>query len=110
MRNLTRIKPDQAQRIAVNIAKYLKYEAAPTRGLLTSGMVSGLNLRSPRTVLNFTIPSSTAHAKGAIGRLDFHFSVVLSARAEPECATCSLNDCAAGTFVWIIHKLIEPNL
>jgi hypothetical protein len=54
--------------------------------------------------------ASTARAKGAIGRLDFHFTLVLSARGEPECAARSLNNRGAGTFVWIIHKLVEPNL
>ena len=54
--------------------------------------------------------SSTARAKGAIGRLDFHFTLVLSARAEPECAARGFNNRAAGAFIWIIHKLVEPNL
>jgi hypothetical protein len=54
--------------------------------------------------------ASTARAKGAIGRLDFNFTLVLRARGEPECAARSLNNRAAGTFVWIIHKLVEPNL
>src|SRR5215467_13547871 len=54
--------------------------------------------------------SSTARAKGAIGRLDFDFTLVLRACAEPECAARSLNNRAASTFVWIIHKLVEPNL
>jgi hypothetical protein len=53
---------------------------------------------------------STARAKGAIGRLDFNLTPVLSARGEPECAAGGLNNRAAGTFVWIIHKLVEPNL
>src|SRR6516162_4024051 len=54
--------------------------------------------------------SSTARAKGAIGRLDFHFTLVLRARGEPECAARGLNNSAAGAFVWIVHKLVEPNL
>ena len=54
--------------------------------------------------------ASTARAKGAIGRLDFNFTLVLSARGEPECAARSLNNRAARPFVWIIHKLVEPNL
>jgi hypothetical protein len=54
--------------------------------------------------------ASTARAKGAIGRLDFNFALVLSARGEPECAARRLNNRGAGTFVWIIHKLVEPNL
>ena len=54
--------------------------------------------------------ASTARAKGAIGRLDFDFALVLSARGEPECAARSLNNRAAGPFVWIIDKLVEPNL
>jgi hypothetical protein len=53
---------------------------------------------------------STARAKGAIGRLDFHFTPVLSARGEPECAARGLNNRAARLFVGIINKLIEPNL
>ena len=53
--------------------------------------------------------ASTARAKGAIGRLDFNLTA-LGARREPECAARSLNNRAAGTFVWIIHKLVEPNL
>ena len=53
---------------------------------------------------------STARAKSAVGRLDFYFALVLSARAEPECATRGFNNRAAGAFVWIIHKLVEPNL
>src|SRR5262249_20180846 len=53
---------------------------------------------------------STAGAKGAIGCLDFHFTLVLSAGGEPECATRGLNNRAAGAFVWIVHKLVEPNL
>ena len=63
--------------------------------------------------------SSTARAKGAIGRHDFHVPqqqrqkrcyFVLSAGAEPECAARGLNNRAARSFVWIIHKLVEPNL
>ena len=53
---------------------------------------------------------STAHAKGAIGRLDFHFTLVLSGRAKPECAARGLNNRAARPLVWIIDKLVEPNL
>jgi len=53
---------------------------------------------------------SAAGAKGAVGRLDFNFAAVLSARGEPECAARGLNDRAAGALVWIIHKLVEPNL
>jgi hypothetical protein len=44
-------------------------------------------------------------AKDATGRLDLDLTPVLSARAEPECAARSLNNRAAGTFVWIMHKL-----
>src|SRR5262249_40986289 len=51
----------------------------------------------------------TARTKGAIGRLDFDLPP-LSACAEPECAARRLNNRAAGAFVWIIHKLVEPNL
>ena len=54
--------------------------------------------------------SSTARAQGAIGRLDFHFTLVLRARSEPECAARNLNSRAARPFVWIVHKLVEPNL
>jgi hypothetical protein len=54
--------------------------------------------------------ASTARAKGAIGRLDFHFTLVLSARGEPECAARGLNNRGAGPFVWIIHKLVEADL
>jgi hypothetical protein len=67
-----------------------------------------------------TISSSTANAQGAIGRLDFHFTPqqqrqercysVFSAGGEPECAARGLNNRAARPFVWIIHKLVEPNL
>jgi hypothetical protein len=53
---------------------------------------------------------STARAEGAIGCLNFHFTLVLSARGEPECAARSLNNRAAGPLVWIVHKLVEPNL
>ncbi len=52
------------------------------------------------------IASSTADAKGAIGRLDPNLTPVLGARAEPEGAARHLNNRAAGTLVWIIHKLI----
>src|SRR5262249_37357406 len=53
---------------------------------------------------------STARTKSAIRRLNFHFTLVLSAGGEPECAARSLNNRAARPFVWIIHKLVEPNL
>jgi hypothetical protein len=53
---------------------------------------------------------STARAKGAIRRLDFQLTLVLSARGEPERAARSLNNRAAGAFVWIIDKLVEPDL
>src|SRR6516225_9192929 len=56
----------------------------------------------------FTIQPSTARTKHAIGRFDFHFT--LRARCEPECAARRLNDRAAGTFTWILHKLVESNL
>ena len=56
------------------------------------------------------ICSSTARAQGAIGRLDFYFTLVLRAGGEPECAARRLNNRAAGTLVWIVHKLVEPNL
>jgi hypothetical protein len=58
----------------------------------------------------FWTRASTARAKGAIGRLNFHFTLVLSARGEPECAARGLNNRAAGPLVWIVHKLVEPNL
>jgi hypothetical protein len=45
------------------------------------------------------ISSSTARAKGAIGRLDFHFTLVLRARGEPECAAGGLNNSAARPLV-----------
>jgi len=51
---------------------------------------------------------STARTKHAIGRFDFNFT--RRARAAPECAARRLNNRAAGTFVWIVHKLVEPNL
>ena len=54
--------------------------------------------------------ASTAHAKGAIRRLDFHVGLVLGARAKPECAARSLNNRAAAAFVRIIDELIEPDL
>jgi hypothetical protein len=50
--------------------------------------------------------ASTTRAKGAIGRLDFNLTA-LGACREPECAARSLNNRAAGTFVWIIHKLVS---
>ena len=43
--------------------------------------------------------SSTARAKDAIGRLDFHFTIVLRARGEPEFAARGLNNRAARPFV-----------
>src|SRR5215469_17226502 len=51
---------------------------------------------------------STARTKHAIGRFDSNFT--RRARGEPECAARRLNNRAAGTFVWIVHKLVEPNL
>ena len=54
--------------------------------------------------------TSTARAKSAIGRLDFNLTIVLSAGGEPECAARSLNNRGASAFVWIIRKLVEPNL
>jgi hypothetical protein len=56
------------------------------------------------------INSLPARAKGAIGRLDFHFAFVLRPRGEPECAARGLNNRTASPLVWIIHKLVEPNL
>jgi hypothetical protein len=56
------------------------------------------------------IVGSAARAKGSIGGLDFNFTLALGACGEPERAACSLNYRAAGPFVWIIHKLVEPNL
>jgi hypothetical protein len=53
--------------------------------------------------------ASTARAKGAIGRLNFHLTLVLRAGGKPECAARNLNSRAARPFVWIIHKLVEPN-
>ena len=53
---------------------------------------------------------STAHAKGARRRLDLNLTLVLGARTEPECAARGLNSNGAGTFVWIIHKLVELDL
>src|SRR6516165_1655081 len=38
------------------------------------------------------IKPSPARAKGAIGRLDFHFALVLRAGGEPECAARGLNN------------------
>src|SRR6266516_665248 len=40
--------------------------------------------------------TSTAHAKGAIGRLDLNFALVLGARTEPECAARGLDGNRAG--------------
>jgi hypothetical protein len=54
--------------------------------------------------------TSAAHAKGAIGRLDFNLPPILGARREPECAARSLNNRAARSFVWIVNKLVESNL
>jgi hypothetical protein len=45
------------------------------------------------------IRSSPARAKGAIGRLNFNFTLVLRARGEPECAAGGLNNSAARPFV-----------
>src|SRR5215472_2693006 len=66
--------------------------------------------RHPIEPKEFWTRASTARAKRAIGRLDFHFALVLSAGGEPECAARNLNSRAARPFVWIIHKLVEPNL
>src|SRR5437763_1616041 len=53
---------------------------------------------------------STARAKRAVGRLDFNFTLVLRAGTEPECAAGGINRNGAGTFVWIIDKLVESDL
>jgi hypothetical protein len=50
--------------------------------------------------------TSPARAKGAIGRLNFNFTLVLSARGEPKSAARGLNSNGARPFVWIIHKLV----
>jgi hypothetical protein len=54
--------------------------------------------------------SSTAKTKSSGRRLDFNFTLVLGARAESKCTARTLNNNGTGTFVWIIHKLIESDL
>ena len=51
--------------------------------------------------------TSTANAKGAGRRFDFNVALVLGARSESERAARALNNNGAGTFAWIIHKLVE---
>jgi hypothetical protein len=53
--------------------------------------------------------ASTANAKGTGRRLDFNVTLVLGARTEAECAARPLDNNAAGTFVWIIDKLVESD-
>jgi hypothetical protein len=55
------------------------------------------------------ISSSTANAKGAVGRLDGSRAFVLRACNEPESAARSLNRNTTGPLVRIVHKLVEPN-
>jgi hypothetical protein len=53
---------------------------------------------------------STANTKGTGRCLDFNVTLVLGARTESECAACALDHNAAGTFVWIIDKLVKSDL